>query len=172
MKTPDPTSLQNLHDIISPNPVSWLPPAPGWYALGLTILLLVSWFSALKYQSWKNNKYRREALIELDEIEKELLNSTSAQQLLPLLPKLIKRTAIAAYGRSAVASLTGDDWLGFLDKTVSTQIFTKGSGLLLNDCSYQPAAQLAEFSSKQVAELQDAVSYWIRKHKNTIQIEI
>jgi len=159
------TSLQNLHDIISPQPVSWLPPAPGWYALGLSLFLLCSWFSVQKYLAWKRNKYRREALIELDEIGKQLAGNAKYQQLLPQLPQLVKRTAIAAYGRNLVASLTGNDWLAFLDKTGSTHLFTKGSGQLLNDCSYLPAAQLAQFSREQVAGLQKAVFYWIRKHK-------
>lgn len=166
----DPSSLQNLHDIISPQPSSWLPLAPGWYVLGLSMLLLSGWFSSQKYLAWKRNKYRREALIELDEFGKELTDSTKYQQLLPQLPQLVKPTAIAAYGRSSVASLSGDDWLGFLDKCASTQLFTKGSRRLLNDCSYLPAAQLAKFSLEQVAGLQKAVSYWIRKHQNPNQV--
>ena len=163
------SSLQNLHDIISPQPVAWLPPAPGWYALGLSIFLLCSWFSVQKYLAWKRNKYRREALIELDEIGKQLADNAKYQQLLPQLPQLVKRTAIAAYGRNLVASLTGNDWLAFLDTTGSTHLFTKGSGQLLNDCSYLPAAQLAQFSREQVAGLQKAVSLWIRKHQNSFQ---
>ncbi len=163
------SSLQNLHDIISPHPVAWLPPAPGWYALGLSLLLLLCRFSVYKYLAWKRNKYRREALIELDALGKELTDSTAYQQLLPQLPQLVKRTAIAAYGRSSVASLSGDDWLGFLDTTGSTHIFTQGSGQLLNACSYQPAVQLATFSREQVAGLQNAVSLWIRKHQNSFQ---
>jgi hypothetical protein len=169
MNNPDPGSLQNFHDIISPQPVAWLPPAPGWYALGFSLFLLCSWFSVQKYVAWKRNKYRREAMIELAALKNQLTDSDKHQQLLPQLPQLVKRTAIAAYGRSAVASLAGDDWLGFLDKTGSTDIFTHGSGRLLNACSYQPAAQLAKFSREQVTGLQKAVSYWIRKHQNSFQ---
>ena len=161
----DPSSLQNLHDIITPQPVAWLPPAPGWYALGLTLFLFCSWLSVQKYQTWKRNQYRREALIELDELRKQLTDSEKYQQLLPQLPELVKRTAIAAYGRSKVASLTGDDWFAFLDKTVATHLFTKGNGRLLQDCSYQPPSQLLKFSNEQVAELQKTVSYWIKKHQ-------
>lgn len=169
MNTSDPTSLQNLYDIISPQPVAWLPPALGWYALGFSIFLLCSWLSVQKYLAWKRNQYRREALIELGELEKQLTESDRYQQVLPQLPELVKRTAVAAYGRSQVASLTGDDWLGFLDKTGSIHLFTKEIGRLLQDCSYQPPSQLAKFSNEQVAELQKAVSYWIRKHQTLSQ---
>lgn len=166
MNNPDPGSLQNLHDIVSPPPVSWLPPAPGWYALGFSLFLLCGWFAAQQYMVWKRNKYRREALIELDELKNQLADSAEYQLLLPQLPQLVKRTAIAAYGRGVVASLTGDDWLEFLDKTGAASLFTQGKGRLLNDCSYQSAQQLARFSSKEVAELQEAVFFWIRKHQN------
>lgn len=164
MNTSDPASLQNLHDIISPHVVAWLPPAPGWYALGLSIFLLCSWFSVHKYMLWKRNKYRREALIELAVIQKQLADGAGYQQFLPQLAELVKRTAIAAYGRNLVASLTGNDWRGFLDTTGATHLFTTGDGRLLQDCSYQPAARLANFSDEQVAGLQKAVFYWIQKH--------
>lgn len=68
-----------------------------------------------------------------------------------------------------VASLTGDDWLEFLDETGVTYLFTQGNGRLLNDCSYQSATQLAQFTRKEVAELQEAVFFWIRKHQNLSQ---
>lgn len=165
MNTPDPASLQNLHDIISPQAVAWLPLAPGWYALGLTLFLLGSWFSVHKYLLWKRNRYRREALVELAAIQKQAADGSVYQQILPQLSELVKRTAIAAYGRNLVASLTGDEWLGFLDTTGSTRLFTQGDGQLLQGGSYQSAAQLAKLSNEQVAGLQEAVFYWIRKHQ-------
>ena len=165
MNMSDPGSLENLHDIIAPLPVAWLPPAPGWYALVLSLLLLFSWFSVYKYLAWKRNKYRREALIELDKFGKELADSAENQQILSQLPQLVKRTAIAAYGRSRVASLDGVDWLTFLDKTGSTEVFTGGEGKLLSDCSYQSPAQLAAFSRDQITGLLQAVHLWINKHQ-------
>jgi len=162
---PDPSSLQNLHDIVTPAPAPWLPPAPGWYALGLSVLLLLAWFSVRRYRAWQRNKYRREALAALDRLEKGLADTAEYQQILPELPQLVKRTAIAAYGRSQVASLNGADWLAFLDKTGSTDVFTKGSGRLLTDCSCQPVTRLAALSREQVSGLRKAVHHWINKHK-------
>ncbi len=165
MNMSDPGSLENLHDIIAPLPVAWFPPAPGWYALGLSLLLLFSWFSAQRYLAWKRDTYRREALIELDKLEKGLADSAGYKQILVQLPQLVKRTAIAAYGRSRVASLDGVDWLTFLDKTGSTDVFTGGEGKLLSDCPYQSPAKLAAFSREQVTGLLRAVHLWINKHQ-------
>lgn len=161
----DPASLQNLHDIVTPEPAPWLPPAPGWYAVGLIIFMLLGWIAVKKYLLWKRNKYRREALVELNELARQLADRAAYGQVLPLLPQLVKRTAIVAYGRSLVASLSGDNWLEFLNETGRTQLFTKGSGQLLNDCSYLPDVQLAELSHEQVTGLQKAVLHWTCKHK-------
>ena len=161
----DPTSLQNLHDIVTPAPVAWLPPAPGWYALGVSVLLLLAWFSVKTYSNWRRNRYRREALLALRQIEKGLADPAQHQQLLPRLPELVKRTAIVAYGRAQVACLNGADWLDFLDKTGSTDLFTKGSGQLLTDCSYRSETWFAALSKKQVSGLHKAVHHWINKHQ-------
>lgn len=161
----NPTNLQNLHDIISPEPAAWLPPAPGWYALGFSIFLLCIWFSVQKYLLWKRNKYRREALTALGKIQKQLADSGQYRQILPQLPQLVKRTAIAAYGRGRVASLDGRDWLTFLNKTGSTDVFTEGNGKLLSDCSYQSPGKLASISREQINELYRAVYLWINKHQ-------
>lgn len=161
----DPGSLQNLHDIVTPAPVSWLPPAPGCYALGLSLLLLLTWFSLNRYRAWQRDGYRREVLAVLAQIEKGLTDSTQYQQLLPKLPQLVKRTAIAAYGRDLVASLNGTDWLAFLDETGSTELFTKGSGRLLVDCSYQSDTWFATLSNEQVRGLYKAVWGWVAAHE-------
>ena len=161
----DPTSLQNLHDIATPAPAAWLPPAPGWYALGLSLLLLIAWFLLKGYTAWQRNWYRRQALMELAQLEKGLNDSARYQQLLPQLSELIKRTAIVAYGREPVASLNGAEWLTFLDKTGSTDLFTTGDGQLLVDCSYQPDTWFTALSQKQLSGLYKAVHHWINRHQ-------
>ncbi len=161
----DPASLQNLHDIVVPDPIPWLPPAPGWYALGLTGLLLLIWFCANKYLAWNRNKYRREALAALDRFEKELAETTQYREILPQLPQLVKRTALAAYGRARVASLAGSDWLAFLDNTCSTDVFGKGAGNLLLQCSYEPATSLETVSKGHVSDLCKVIRQWINNHK-------
>ena len=172
MNTLAPTSLQNLHDIVVPEPAAWLPPAPGWYAMGFSLLLVLGWFSISKYLAWKRNQYRREALAEFGELKTQLTENSRYQQLLPELPRLVKRTAMAAYGRDLAASLTDDEWLNFLNNTGSTLLFTEGSGRLLNECSYQSIAKLAQFSTKEVTGLQEAVFFWLRNHKKSIQKQV
>ncbi len=161
----DPASLHNLHDIIVPALIPWLPPAPGWYALGVSVSLLLAWFLGKRYRVWHRDQYRRAALRTLVQIGKGLADSSQYQQLLSRLPEIVKRTAIAAYGRVQVASLNGVDWLVFLDKTGSTNLFTKGRGKLLLDCSYRSKLWFSTLSDEQVNGLYKAVNHWVKTHK-------
>jgi len=161
---PTSTSLQDLHDIVVPTTISWLPPAPGWYALGVTVLLFLLWGAIVGYRRWLRNGYRREALAELARIENDLAGGKDIHRLLPRLPELLKRTAIAAYGRGEVASLYGDSWLEFLDRSIGRAIFSGNNGRLLLSCSYDSATRLHGFSQAEIRDLCRSVSTWLSGH--------
>lgn len=159
-------NLANLHDIAVPAPVSWLPPAPGIYAAAFTLLLILGWLGAAWYRFRQRNRYRREALAEVARLKQALKDPVLNAGLLPQLPRLLKRTALAAYGRQRVAALDGDDWLDFLDKTGRTETFRKEAGKLLLACDYQPAEKIiAGVSEKEVTALVEASRHWIARHR-------
>lgn len=99
----DPTSLDRLHDIILPTPVSWWPLAPGWYVLLGLVLLIVIWLVYRLLKRWQANAYRRQALQEL----KSMTDGTT-------IAELLRRTALAVVARSEVAEKTGSDWADWL----------------------------------------------------------
>jgi len=68
----DPASLKNLYDIVTPGPVPWWPPAPGWYVFFAIIIIVTAWLGFRRYRDWKANQYRMSALGRLAGIEKEL----------------------------------------------------------------------------------------------------
>jgi hypothetical protein len=162
---PNSISLQNLHDIVVPTPVSWLPPAPGWYALGLTLLLFLLWGAVLWYRRWQRNAYRRQALAELARIENALAEDSAPHLLLPRLPELVKRTALAAYGRGEVAFLCGRPWLDFLDHSSDKPLFSGENGRLLLTCSYGSAPLLDGVSREQVRNLCRDIHNWLAGHR-------
>jgi hypothetical protein len=162
---PSPIDLQDLHDIVVPTPVPWLPPAPGWYALGLTALLFLLWGAAVLYRRWRRNTYRRQALAELARMESALTADQAASLLLPRLSELLKRTALAAYGRGATASLSGQSWLDFLDRCCGRPLFAGENGRLLLLGSYAPEARLEAISRAQVRDLCTAVRTWLAGHR-------
>lgn len=165
---PSSMDLQNLHDIVVPTPVPWLPPAPGWYALGGTVLLFLLWDAAVLYRRWRRNAYRRQALVELAELESALGTDKPVHLLLPRVAELLKRTALAAYGRVAVASLSGQPWLDFLDRCTDKPLFAGENGRLLTRCPYTPQPVVDGVSRKQVQDLCRAVRTWLAGHRATV----
>ena len=150
----DPSDLSNLHDIVLPAPVSFWPPAPGWWILAgaiLAALVLLLVKLALRYRA---NAYRREALRELAQIGAPL-DAEKAQAL----SAILKRAALVAFPRADVASLTGAAWSRFLDKTGRMNAFEKGAAAPL------PAIALGSAPSANDAAIRDAARDWIRHHK-------
>src|SRR5262245_21438605 len=136
----DPTSLQNLYDIITPAPVPWWPPAPGWYVVGGVVLILVVWAGWRWWKHWQAAAYRRAALTELQQLKMRTIDNVQRVPALQALPALVKRTALVAFPRQEVASLSSTAWLEFLDCTGHTDAFTRGRGQLLPVLSYDPHA--------------------------------
>ena len=77
------------------------------------------------------------------------------------LPALVKRTALAAYPRERVASLSGEAWLEFLDRTGGTREFTDGAGRLLIDLAYDPSLTLPE---SEIDGVNAVARAWILRH--------
>jgi len=163
---PQSISLENLHDIVTPALPSWFPLAPGWYAVALALVFIGGWFATARYIHWRRNTYRRQALADLARISQSLKDSATYATYLPQLPQLVKRAAIAAYGRRTVAAFHGEPWLTFLNKKVNREIFNGEAGQLLLACSWQPAARLAAFSPAEIKTLQKVVRKWLINHHN------
>ena len=154
----DPGSLDRLHDIAVPPPVSWWPPAPGWCVLGGIALVVLGSFALAGLVRWRRDRYRREALTELDRITRDPLAPSS----LSAVAELVKRVALAAYPRDRVASLTGDAWLAFLDATGGTDAFTRGAGRVLKEAAYR---EDAPGDPAEILNLTGVVRHWITHHR-------
>ncbi len=117
----DPADLSRLADIVVPPPVPWWPPAMGWWILGAALLAALALLVAMALQHHRRNAYRRAALAELDAVG-PVDDAAGAAAV----SAILKRTALVAYPRAAVAALTGERWLGFLDRAAGTEDFAKG----------------------------------------------
>ncbi len=159
------SSLQNLHEIILPDPVSWMPQTLGWYVVFCLILFVAGWWVYRRLRHYRANRYRRFALAELAVIERELQRPEKRAKALSEIPVLLKRAALSAFPRSEVAGLSGEKWLAFLDKTMGGKHFTEGEGRLLPELSYAPAQQIAEIPDEQISSLLPLVRRWIKVHK-------
>ena len=159
----DPTSLDNLFDIVTAPPVPAWPPAPGWYVVAGAVALVGGRIAWRGWRRWRAAAYRRAALAELDQIHARAGDPGDRGEALRELAPLVKRTALAAFAREEVASLSGAEWLRFLDRTGRTDAFTSGSGHALAEVAYDPAA-IARMDGAAVEDLFRIVRRWIATH--------
>lgn len=160
----DATSLDRLHDLVVPQPTSWWPPAPGWYwVLGFLLLAAIVIFVRLVL-SWQRNRYRRDALSELKRKQLAFDDPNRRATAIAWLAELLKRTALSAWPRETVASLTGSSWLSFLDQSANTKSFSEKHGDLLEAISYNPRAANS-LSETETRELVRLARHWVKHHR-------
>jgi len=152
-------SLDNLHDIIVPEPVGLFPLAPGWILLILLLLTLLFHFGWQRYLVYRKEQYRREALDEL-----QALKEPGREHTLALL-SLAKRTGISAYGRERVAILSDDDWWNFMQSesraNVPDALKEALVPFLYND---------KDLESRSYQTLFAVVETWIKTHKGLTDV--
>jgi len=152
-----PGSLQNLNDIVLPAAVPWWPLAPGWYVLGAVLALAACWYGFRLLKRWKSNRYRRSALAELRQ-----LRASGDVSIVSQVPALLKRTALAAFPREEVASLSGLRWIEFLQRTGGKATLEPGAGMLLQRAAYGTMS----LTGAECEQLFTAAERWISRHDN------
>lgn len=126
------------------------PLAPGWWIL-LTLLLIG--LGALIYRARRQaTRLSRAALQELKQLQNKPINDT---QLAVELERLLRRYAIAAYGRETVANLSGAAWLEFVVSHGGTKLSGASGNSLIG----------AAYGSKVVAER----DIWLRGAANFLR---
>ena len=154
-------ALESLKDLAVPHPVSWVPQTWGWALVATLVTAALVAFLVRRIRRYRANAYRREALVLLDGIEEKLKDPAQRDVALGDLAEVLKRTALAAWGRADVAALSGAAWVSFLE--------SKGDGqgghaldALLDDCEYQSAASAAALVTDDILV---AARRWIRGHR-------
>jgi len=161
---PGPDPLAELRDIHMPPPVEAWPPAPGWWILGIMVLAGLVAMALWWLRRWRANRYRREALRELLRLYRAYEQHQDAATWLREFEALLKRVALTRYPREDVASLTGESWVAFLDKTGASNDFTMGAGQALIDGIYRPPGE--HCNDVDVRQLHELGKQWIKHHGN------
>lgn len=121
--------LAALHPLHPPAPVSWWPPAPGWWLLTALLLVLLG-------TGWwlhRRGALRRSALAELRILERTASDDT---RVAAGVNNLLRRVALARFPRRQVAALSGEAWLQFLDSRARLSGFRDGPGRVLASAPY------------------------------------
>jgi hypothetical protein len=155
----DPTSLDRLHDVVAPSAAPWWPPAPAWYWFMAAASLALLIIAVIALRQWLRNRYRHEALAELARLE-----AAQRPEFIEHLAELLKRTALSVWPREEVASLTGPEWLAFLNRTGGNAKLAINLGSELERAAYDPHTA-ATLNDAQRRELTAFVRDWLTHHQ-------
>lgn len=150
----------NLIDLIdqlvppqAPPPVSMMPQTTGWLVLAAFVavgVLVIAWRG---WRYWQSTAYRRAALEAVEAAEGDLSD----------IARILRQTALVAYPRTEVASLSGAQWVAFLERTGKAVAFDAASAEALISAPYRPGS--ASHSAVAVA-LIETVKQWIKTHRS------
>jgi hypothetical protein len=156
--------LAGLADIAVPQPVSWYPPAWGWWALAGALFVVALVLAIRRAQRFLADRYRREALRECAALEARLDSESRRVAALAELAVLLKRTALSAWPRAEVASLSGRSWIEFLRLHGGRAKVGERMARWLDDAEYRPGS-LASVSPQDAHACARAVRAWIECHR-------
>jgi len=148
-----------LRDIHLPAAINGWPPAIGWWLLLLLIPLtgLIIWLIYKKITTVSTLKSAENLL----KLIKQNITSDDLKTLQEL-SIWLRRVSISVAPRHQVASLTGKEWLSYLDSSVEGQPFSKGVGQYLADAQYRQKMP-ANIDMMALIELCES---WIKRQKS------
>ena len=132
-----PLDLRDIHAAAAP-PL-W-PPAPGWWLLAVLLIAVLAIATVWLLRRYHRYRQKRQIIGELD-ILSNRITTINNSEFLAQLSILLRRIALRRYSRERVASLTGSDWLRFLDATGGGGEFEHGVGHILETGPYRPYLQ-------------------------------
>jgi hypothetical protein len=124
--------MDRMHDLVVPDPVSYMPETIGWWVFCLWILATTTLVCVHRIIRYRRGRYRREALSMLDEIEKTRAWDGQAAEI----ATLVKRVALAAYDRKNVADLYGERWAAFLIESSNGDLLVAEGADLIARAAY------------------------------------
>lgn len=145
-----------LRDIQPPADPPWWPPAPGWWLLALLLLAGLAAAVATALRLWRRRRLRRRVYLELERLRGA---HSGVPARAAAVSALLKRVALARYDRAAVAGLSGEAWLRFLDRTGGRGRFAEGPGRALADAPYRPEGDAVDLDGL-IAVARD----WVRRN--------
>lgn len=124
--------LAQLKDIHLADPIGLLPLAPGWYVLMAIIFILIMCIGYLTYKKRLNARPKKKALELLNAYKEQYEKDRNSQQTSAHISELLRRVALVYFSRKEVASLHGEAWISFLNKTSKDIDFKPVQSMLLD----------------------------------------
>ncbi len=164
---PATAPLAQLRDIHLPSTVGLWPPAPGWWILAILVIaagVFVWRFFRTRRQA---SAYRRDASALRQHHWADFSREGDVRRYLQNLQVALRRIALSFEPSSA--TLTGDEWLNFLDDTSpekppskqALQQFQSELGHILLTEAYRKTPKATD---AQLQELHNLALHWAHKH--------
>jgi hypothetical protein len=150
----EPQSL-SLREIHLPEAINWWPPAIGWW-----LVLLACFFIAWLVHYITRPTAIKAAKKQLLEIKQD--NSSEDIHKLAKISELLRRVAISNSPRSDCASLTGQAWLEYLDKTLIDKPFTQGAGQYLANAHFKKIPD----NNIDITKIINICEKWLKAQRN------
>lgn len=156
----NPTAMAtlDLRDIHAAAAPSLWPPAPGWWVLAVLLIAALAMTTHWLLRRYRFYRQKRNIMHELDTLTSSY-SSNNTSEFVTRLSILLRRIALRRYARERVASLTGSDWLRFLDATGGDGDFEHGVGRILEVGPYRP--QTRELPAEELLAL---ARRWVKKN--------
>ena len=155
-------ALGDFVEVVSPAAINWWPQTTGWWWVGAALVVVLGRYGWRRLRHWYRNRYRREATVRLQQLAAASANDNWLLEI----NRLLKLTALAAFSREQVASLSGEAWVNFLNRQCTTPPFSAQQGQLLALGIYTGQAVAAAHRQAMV----DACLTWVREHENTAHV--
>jgi hypothetical protein len=156
-------TIDQLQELALPPTISYMPQTWGWWLLLALVLLGGLLWAARYYWQWQRDRYRREALARLKQLQPLLAEPSQQVAALRQLPELLKRVALSMPGRPAVGSLGASDWQAFLERT-SRAPLPEDFARQLADLAYAPDSRVQALAAGQGQQLLTLCTRWVETH--------
>jgi hypothetical protein len=154
-----------LRDIRGLDPISWWPPAPGWWLLAfatmLTLWLFWRFGPKIRIPALAGIGWRWDAARRLRELRRRI-GKQDTKLSAGEFSALLRRIAMARHGREACAGLTGNDWLEWLRAHDPQGYDWPHQAKLLINLPYAPPGR-SDAESSQLLALIDAAHNWVAR---------
>jgi len=112
--------LSQLRDVRAPIDIGWWPIAPGWWILGIFILVSLVSIIYISVKKYKQNAWRRQAMLDFIHLKKTYLQSPCPSAISEI-NTLLKRAITCTNHDNTYLSMTGESWAITLANPLSTE---------------------------------------------------
>jgi len=154
-------TLEQLPPLVLPEPISFWPPAIGWWLIGLLLILAIAGLVRALRKRKKSRAVLRAASIGLQKIYAVYIDDNNAQQYLYNSSQLLRRFCLSRYNNASLNTLSGEIWLAAMDDIVGQRLLNTETGKQLLTI-YQPEA------AADIHSLHTLLLRWLAKAPNQL----